>query len=358
MKRYGNLWPKVIDFENLLVSARNAQKGKRFRDNVLDFNYNLEQNLITLQHQLKTKTYRPGKYHTFEIKEPKPRIISAAPYRDRVVHHALCNVIMPIFERSFIHHSYANRWGFGTHRALQRFTHCARSYPYVLQCDITKYFPSIDHEILKTLLRRKIKCPDTLWLIDLIIDGSNEQIPVIRHFPGDTLLTPLERRRGLPIGNLTSQCFANIYLSGFDHFVQEQLKISAYLRYVDDFALFSHDKAELVQARQAIEDYLATLRLTIHPIKSQLFATAIGANFVGFRILPDRIRVRNENLRRARRRLKRLQRRYQKRRISVKSLTQSIQSWGAHLKHADSWHLRQDIFATLVFRRSRRSGVA
>ncbi|MEM9216042.1 MAG: RNA-directed DNA polymerase [Cyanobacteria bacterium P01_F01_bin.150] len=352
MKRYGNLWPRIIAFENILLAARNAQKGKRFRGNVLAFNYNLEKELQQIQHELQTKTYQPGPYKTFQIREPKPRIISAAPYRDRVVHHALCNVIMPIFERSLIFDTYANRWGFGTHRALQRFTKFARSSRYVLQCDIRKYFPSIDHQILKTILRRKIKCPHTLWLMDTIIDGSNEQEPVIVHFPGDTLLTPIERRRGLPIGNLTSQCFANLYLNGFDHFVKEQLGIKKYLRYVDDFAAFADDRESLVDVRQQIEAYLATLRLQVHPIKSQLYQTAIGANFVGFRIFSDRIRVRNENLKRSRRRLRRLQHEYRTHQISIDQLTQSLRSWGAHLKHADSHHLRDDIFSTLVFSRS------
>mgnify|MGYP001068192763 CR=1 FL=1 len=349
MKRYGNLWPQIIEFENILLAARNAQKGKRFRDNVLAFNYNLEHELNHIQHILQTQTYRPGTYRTFQIREPKPRLISAAPYRDRVVHHALCNVIMPILERSLIFDTYANRLGFGTHRALHRFTEFARSSKYVLQCDIRKYFPSIDHKILKTLLRRKIKCPETLWLIDAIIDGSNDQEPVVTHFPGDDLLTPLERRRGLPIGNLTSQCFANIYLSGFDHFVKEQLGIKKYLRYVDDFALFSDEKQVLVNARAAIEAELETLRLRIHPMKSQLYKTEIGANFVGFRVFANHVRIRSENLQRSRRRLRRLQREYKSSQISFEKLTQSIQSWGAHLKHADSWHLRDDIFTTLVF---------
>lgn len=241
MKRYGNLWPAIIDFSNLLAAARHAQKGKRFRPNVLDFNYNLEQSLLDLKAELESKTYKPGKYRTFEIKEPKPRLISAAPYRDRVVHHALCNVIVPIIEPTLIYDTYANRECKGTHRALQRFTRYARSSTCLLQGDIQKYFPSIDHEILKTRLRRKIKCPDTLWLIDRIIDGSNEQIPAAFHFRNDDLLSPLGRRRGLPIGNLTSQFFANVYLSGFDHFVKQTLGVKKYLRYVDDFALFSDE---------------------------------------------------------------------------------------------------------------------
>jgi retron-type reverse transcriptase len=349
MKRYGNLWPQIIEFENLLQAARQAQKGKRFRDNVLEFNYNLEQELAQLKLELEAKKYQPGAYKTFEIFEPKRRMISAAPYRDRVVHHALYKIIVPIFERTFIADTYANRVGFGTHRALRRFTKFARSSRYILQCDIRKYFPSIDHELLKTLLRRKIKCADTLWLIDTIIDNSNPQEPILNHFSGDDLLTPLQRRKGLPIGNLTSQFFANVYLNGFDHFVKEELKSSKYVRYVDDFALFSDDREFLAEARPAIEKYLAKLRLKIHPVKSQLFETKQGANFLGFRILPDRIRVRTENLRRARRRLRRMQKHYIRGKIGKQQVQQSIQSWVAHLEHGDTWHLRQQIFASLVF---------
>ena len=349
MKRYGYLWPHIVDFSNLLAASRQAQKGKRFRDNILRFNYDLENQLIRLQQELLTKTYRPGDYTTFHVKEPKPRLISAAPYRDRVVHHALCNVIMPIFERTFIHDSYANRVGFGSHRALKRFTQFTRSSRYVLQCDIRKYFPSIDHTILKEILRRKIKCPDTLWLIDTIIDGSNEQEPVIDYFPGDDLLTPVQRRRGLPIGNLTSQFFANIYLNGFDHFVKESLQAPKYLRYVDDFALFADDRGFLADSRLAIEVHLTRLRLKIHPIKSQILETRIGPTFVGFRVLPDHTRVRSSNLHRARYRLRQYQKQYASGQLSFEQLTQAIRSWAAHLKHADTWQLRQNIFSTLRF---------
>ncbi len=186
MKRYGNLYPQIVEFENILKSAKKAQKGKKFRDNVLEFNYNLESELNKLQQELINKTYQPGEYRTFYIKEPKTRMISAAPYRDRVVHHALCNIIVPLIEPTFIDDSYANRVGFGSHRALRRFTNFARSSRYVLQCDIQKYFPSIDHEILKTLLHNKLKCPDTIWLINSLIDNSNEQFGVFEHFQGDS----------------------------------------------------------------------------------------------------------------------------------------------------------------------------
>ncbi|UKO99516.1 RNA-directed DNA polymerase [Nostoc sp. UHCC 0870] len=352
MKRHGNLWHQITDFANLIQAARQAQKGKRYRENILNFNYNLEAELIKIQTDLKSKSYRPGRYKTFEIKEPKPRLISAAPYRDRIVHHALCNVIVPIFEPTFIHDTYANRIGFGTHRALNCFIKFARSSNYTLQCDIQKYFPSIDHTILKSLLRRKIKCPDTLWLIDTIIDGSNQQEPIIHYFPNDDLLTPLERRRGLPIGNLTSQFFANVYLNGLDHFVKQQLKASKYLRYVDDFALFSDDYEFLQTARYAIEEYLIHLRLKIHPIKSQLFATKEGATFLGFRVLPNSIRVRTENLRRARRRLREMQIDYAKGKIDDEKVSASLQSWYAHLDQGNTWTLRQKIFNSLVFSRN------
>ncbi len=349
MKRVGHLWPQIIAFENLLRAARQAQRGKRFRPNVLAFNYRLETELHLLRAELVHRTYRPGPYRTFSILEPKPRLIAAAPYRDRVIHHALCNVICPICERSFIPHSYATRKGYGSHRALRQFTKWARSHRYVLQCDVRRYFPSIDLEILKQLLRRQIKCPQTLWLTELIIDASSLQETLLEYFPGDTLLTPLERRYGLPIGNLTSQFLANLYLNSLDHFVNEQLRCGAYLRYVDDFALFSNDLGFLRQARIAIETHLETLRLRIHPIKSQCYETRIGANFVGFRVLPDRIRVRNDNLRRGRARLKSLHWQYRHGQVKPEKVWQSIQSWGAHLRHGNTWRLRQDLRQQPIF---------
>ena len=347
MKRFTNLWCQITDFANLLEAARKAQKGKRYRDNILAFNYNRESELLDLQATLLAQTYRPGAYRTFEIVEPKRRLISVAPYRDRVVHHALCNIIAPLVEPSFIYDSYANRVGKGSHRALDRFIHFSRNRRFVLQCDLQKYFPSIDHNILKAVIRRKIKCKNTLWLIDSIIDNSNEQPPAVFHFPGDDLLSPIDRRRGLPIGNLTSQFFANWYLNPFDQFVKNTLRVKNYVRYVDDFALFSDSREFLQDARQAIEENLATLRLKIHPVKSQLFETRHGANFLGFRVLPDRIRVRTENLRRARQRLRRLHAEYAIGKLSLKELTQSLQGWEAHLKHGDTWQLRQQIFTSL-----------
>ncbi|MEL6334789.1 MAG: RNA-directed DNA polymerase [Cyanobacteria bacterium J06559_3] len=349
MKRYGNLWPHIIDFDNLLQAAQQAQRGKRYRPSVLVFNYNLDQELLQIQKELTEKTYRPGGYRTFKIEDPKPRLISAAPYRDRVVHHALCNIIVPPLERTLIADTYANRIGYGTHRALRRFVHFARTSRYVLQCDVRKYFPSLDHAVLKGIIRGKIKCPDTLWLIDTIIDGSNPQGEAIEYFPGDDLLAPVQRRKGLPIGNLTSQFFANLYLNSFDHFVKEQLKVRKYLRYVDDFACFADDRTFLMDVRLHIEAYLTRLRLRLHPVKSQLFETRFGANFVGFRVLPDRIRVRNDNLRRARHRCRQLQEDYTAGTLSLSQLVARLRCWEAHLMHGDTQGLRRDMFDKLIF---------
>lgn len=177
MKRAGNLFPRIIAFENILLAARKAQRCKRYRDDVLAFNYALEPNLARLQAELASKTYQPGPYKTFVIYEPKRRLISAAPYRDRVAHHALCNVIEPIFNNSMIDSCCANRKGKGTHTALDHFVSLAKQYRYCLRADIEKYFPSMDHVLLKETIRRKIKCRDTLWLIDAILDNSNEQDP-------------------------------------------------------------------------------------------------------------------------------------------------------------------------------------
>lgn len=271
MKRYGSLWPTLISFDNLYLAYRKAIRGKRCRPDVARFIVNAESELLTLQEALQTKSYLPGPYRTFYVYENKPRLISAAPFRDRVVHHALCNVLEPIFDRALISDLYSNRCGKGQHQAVRRAQYFARSYQYVLKCDIKKYFPSIDHEILKTLLRKKIKCRDTLWLADVILDRSNRQVPVQNYFPQDDLLTRLERRQGLPIGNQTSQFFANIYLSPLDHFVKEILRIQGYLRYVDDFLLFAHAKTALWEAKARIEEYLYAYRLRLKPNGVTLF---------------------------------------------------------------------------------------
>lgn len=202
MKTYKQLYPKIHTWENLEWAYRRARRGKRKYQPAADFEYAWESNLLRLQEELAGKSYRPGPYHSFYIHEPKKRLISAAPFRDRVVHHALCRLIEPIFERRFIADSYANRVGKGTHRALDRCTTFARRYRYALSCDIKQHFPSIDHAILYDSLAKHIACPDTLWLIDQILASGvgvlAEEYDMV-YFPGDDLLAA-NRHRGLPIG--------------------------------------------------------------------------------------------------------------------------------------------------------------
>jgi retron-type reverse transcriptase len=219
----------------------------------------------------------------------------------------------------------------------------------VLTADIRRYFPSIDHQLLLAQLRQVIACEGSLWLLERIIANGAEPAHAIDAFPGDTLLTPLERPRGLPIGNLTSQFLANFHLDRFDHTIRALPGVEAYLRYVDDFALFASGPEPLRRARQRIELELAALRLRLHPIKSQIRRTADGASFVGFHVLPDRVRVRNHNLLRGRRRLKALQLAVVERSCSPLAARQSLLSWNAHLSHGHTVQLRRRLFAGVTF---------
>jgi retron-type reverse transcriptase len=345
---YTNLFPQVTSWENLLLAAQKARRGKSRRPNVARFDLDRETELAELRAELLSGAYRPGAYRTFHIYEPKPRLISAAPYRDRVVHHALCNVIEPLFERRFIADSYANRVGKGTHAGLNRYAEYVRRYRYVLRCDIAKYFPSIDHEILFANLCRVIRCPDTRVLIRRIINASNPQEPVTQHFPGDDLFTPAERRHGLPIGNQTSQFFANVYLDPLDHFVKEGLRLP-YLRYVDDFAAFSDNKEQLCDARTRMAAFLVGLRLRLHPLKTRLFRTGDGTCFVGYRVFPDRLRLPRSNLTRLNARMRRYRALYAAGAISTADLRQRVCSWLGHARHANANRLIGKLFQEHVF---------
>jgi len=344
-----DLYPRLTSFPSLLAAAKAAQRSKRYRPDVLAFNSRLEAELFRLQAELRDFTYQPGPYRRFAIRDPKPRLIAAAPFRDRVVHHALCAAIAPPLERRFLRTTYANRVGFGSHRALRRFIAASRAHRWVLTADIRLYFPSIDHRLLLAQLKQVITCQPTLWLLATILANGAEPATAIDAFPGDTLLTPLERPRGLPIGNLTSQFLANFHLDRFDHSVHRLSGIGAYLRYVDDFALFAAHHEALEQARAVIDRHLACLRLRLHPIKSQIRRCGDGASFVGFFVRPARVRVRNHNLLAGRRRLKRQARAVAAGHCSPEAARQSLLSWNAHLAHGHTLRLRRRLFAGLPF---------
>jgi retron-type reverse transcriptase len=342
VKTYSNLYPSVCDFENLYLAYRKARKGKRCKDSVATFEQVQEEELLALQEELHTFTYSPGPYHSFYIHDPKKRLISAAPFRDRVVHHALCQVIEPIWERRFIHDSFANRVGKGTHRALDRCQAFARRYRYILQCDIRQFFPSIDHAILFAEFARLIQDEGMLWLCERILESGNgvlsENYDMV-YFPGDDLFAT-HRARGLPIGNLTSQFWANVYLNHLDHFVKRDLKCKAYLRYVDDFLLFADDKRMLWEWKGAIIERLAKLRLTLHEKRAQVYPVSVGIPFLGFRVYPTHRLVKRRKVVQFRRKLRNLLAAYADGKFPIEKLDASIQGWVNHVRYADSWGLR------------------
>jgi len=349
MKTYKQLYPQICTFENLYLAFRRARKGKRSKPAVAAFENNLEDNLIALQDTLQEERYQPGAYTNFTLYDGKPRHISAAPVRDRVVHHALCNVIEPIWEARFIHDSYACRQGKGTHAALDRCTAFARRYPYVLQADIVQFFPSVDHAVLEALLARHIADPPTLRLCQRIIAsgaGLHAATYEMQWFPGDNLLAAL-RPRGLPIGNQTSQFWGNVYLHELDQFVKQELHCPAYLRYADDLLLFAPDKPTLHQWRRAISHFLERLRLRIHPHKSRIYPTRCGIAFLGFTVFPDHRRLKRTNGVAFGRRFRGKVRALAQGQLTRAELHASVQGWLAHATHGDTYRLRASLLSRL-----------
>lgn len=344
-----SLFDELTGWENLYRAARKTRLGKRRHADAAGFELERERELLGLQEELRSRTYRPGKYRAFYVREPKRRLISAAPYRDRVVHHALINVIGARFDKNFIDDSYANRVGKGTHRAVDRAQEFARQFRYVLQCDVVKFFPSIDHGILKALLRSRIRDPGVLWLCDTIIDGSNEQEPAVEYFDGDDLFSPFERRRGLPIGNMTSQFWANVYLHGLDNFVKRGLRCRGYVRYVDDFLIFGDDKRELAGIRERVQDFLLRLRLRIHEKRAQVRPTGRPTRFLGYRCWPTHRFLTKEKIRRFRRYGRTLQRRYASGELTCADLRMRLTSWNAHAATANGYGLRRRLLGGLRF---------
>lgn len=336
------MYQQICSWNNLLLAYRKASRGKRGKAPAAGFEYRLEDNLVTLSQELREKTYTPGPYTSFYIHDPKKRLISAAPFRDRVVHHALCNVIEPVFERSFIYDSYANRISKGTHRALDRAQWFSRRFKYVLPCDIRQYFPAIDHAILRRTLCRKIKDPDVIWLMERVLEsgvGVLKQSYDMVWFPGDDLFA-INRPRGLPIGNLTSQFWANCYLNPFDHFVKRELGCKGYVRYVDDMLFFGDDKKRLGSWKQAIIERLQTLRLTLHVNRAQVRPRSEGIPFLGFLIYPNKRRLKRRKGIAFSRKLRTLFGEYASGRLPPERLLDSLRGWMNHVGHEDMQGLR------------------
>jgi hypothetical protein len=330
MKRHGYLFEKLVSFENLQLAAQRACRGKRAKPDAAQFYFNLENEIIRLQRELSSGEYCPKPYRQFEIREPKIRQICCSDFLDRVVHHAICNLLEPIFESRMIFHTYACRRNKGSHAAIEQCQQFARSANFFLKCDIRKYFDSIDQGVLKMQLLRTIKDQRFLSMLFKIID---HQVPGA---PAD---------QGLPIGNLTSQYFANFYLSAFDRRMEEAPGVGGYLRYMDDFICFSQCKSSLKERLTDIRLFAATnLKLELKEKVTTLAPVSDGIGFLGFRVYPRLIRIQRPNLNRMRKKVRLLERLFEDGIIPQRRLVDSVRSMTGHALHADSKLIREEIF--------------
>ncbi len=316
MRRIGDLFPVLHSFDNLLSAYRKARRGSRKNKENTAFFFHLEKELLLLQTELKAGVWVPRPVRQFEIFDPKQRTISVAAFRDRVVHHALVNLLEPLYERCFCFDSYATRKGKGVHAAVRRAQSFLVQNNWFLKSDVEKYFDSIDHNLLLQLLSRKIKDKPFLALCETVIRANNDT------------------GKGLPIGNRTSQFFANVYLTPLDYFVQQTLKPSGYVRYMDDFVLFSNDKHLLKKMKSHTEAFLRDrLQLSLKPSATFFNQRMNGLSFLGTRIFPALIRLRKQNLRRIVQRIGTREWQFTSGRLEEVVFLQSMNSYWAMLSH-------------------------
>ena len=296
MKTYKNLYHEIISLKNLILAWKKARKGKTKKGYVMKFEENLAYNLKILHEELKNQIYSPKPMQTFILRDPKTRKISKSDFRDRIVHHALYNIIEPIFNKVFIDENCANRKGKGNLFALEKFYFSLKKVSknnsrncFVLKADIKHYFEEINHKMLLEIIKRKIRCEQTIWLINQILKNKIESERETRI---------LYNNEGMPLGNLTSQFFANVYLDKFDKFIKHELKAKYYIRYVDDFVILHKSKEQLKEWKKEIEVFLKEkLALELHPDKSRIINLSRGVDFVGFRIFYYFSLLRKRNIR-------------------------------------------------------------
>jgi retron-type reverse transcriptase len=338
MRRHGGLWPRIASFDNLCRAAQRAARGKKKVAGVARFLERLEPEALSLLRELEEGSYRPGRAFAFVIRDPKERTITAASFRDRVVHHALIDPLEPLFDRRMVFESFACRRGKGTHAALAHARRCVRRRAWFLKLDIRSFFPSIDHPVVMETLGRILKDRRVLDLCQVIVtSGGSTGRP----------------RVGLPIGNLTSQWFANLVLDRLDHFVKEGLRIRGYVRYMDDFVLFGERKEALSEALRTVGAFLTeTLHLCLKDRATILAPSWQGLPFLGFRIHPGTTRLRPGNLRRTRSRLRTRLWQYRQGILTEEKLGDCVRSVACHLDHGSTLGLRRRLFAPVPAARS------
>lgn len=318
----------IISLENLFLAWKEFIKDKKSKKDIIEFSLKLSENIFALHEELKNKTYSHSSYKAFKINDPKPRDIHKALVRDRLLHHAIYRILYSHFDKKFVHDSYSCRLEKGTHKAIKRFEIFSRKVSknntrtcWVLKCDIRKFFASIDHEILKVILTKHIQDSDTLSLLRNIIN-SFETIQ------GKTLY-----KRGLPLGNLTSQLLVNIYMNEFDQHMKHVLKVKYYIRYADDFVILSDNKAYLANLLSQMSEFLnQQLRLQMHPDKVYIKTLASGLDFLGWVHFPNHRVLRTSTKRRMERTLEK---------NGYKE--ESVNSYLGMLSHGNGWKISQKI---------------
>lgn len=345
MITYTNLFSRFCSLENLELAFKKARKGKTTKQYVIEFEKYLKQNLEKLRNELLNKTYKPLPLKTFILRDPKTRKISVSDFRDRVVHHAVCNILEPVFDARFIYDSYANRKGKGVHSALERFdcfkrkvSHNGRKVKgcsddnfvqgFVLKADVKHYFDTVDHQKLIEIISKIIQDIDLIDVIRKIIENH-------------TIKTA---NKGMPLGNLTSQFFANVYLNELDQFIKHALKVKYYLRYVDDFVILHSSRSQLEFLKDRIGEFLKKeLFLELHPQKSKIHPLGQGVDFLGFKCFYYFRLLRKRNIRKMLQRFEQFKLFLKEEKIGVNEIIKSFQGWDAYAMHANSFNLRRAI---------------
>ncbi len=333
------LYNKLISYDNLYLAYQKARKHKTQKLYVIEFEKNLKENLLQLQSELLLKTYQPRPLETFVIRDPKTRTISRSDFRDRVIHHALCNIIQPILERRFIHDSYANIINRGAIKAIKRLEYFKRKISknntrdaYILKADIKKYFETVNHQKLISILKEKIFDEQILQLINI----------TLKHQSTNTT------GKGMPLGNLTSQFFANVYLDKLDQYVKHTLKIKYYIRYVDDFVILSNSKNELEKYKETINTFLQEqLDIVLHPEKTKIRHINDGIIFLGLRLFNHHKLLKKCNIRKFKNTLNELILEYENNDVEYDEIYDAIEGWVAYAKTADTYNLRNKILILL-----------
>lgn len=337
MKIYRNLFDQIISPGNLFSAWESFKNDKRNKPDVMEFEWQLEENIFKLHRELKSKSYKHGPYFGFYVTDPKQRHIHKALVRDRVLHHAVFSVINLIFEETFISQSFSCRIGYGTHKGVAALENMARTIQrnstrpcFVLKCDVRKFFDTVDHIILLSTLRKRIKDDDAMWLLEEIIESYASSS------------STLFERKGIPIGNLTSQLFANVYMNKFDQFVKQILKVKHYARYTDDFVIVATERTYLEGILPDIGDFLSQkLALNLHPKKIGIHKFHRGVDFLGYVTFPHHRLVRTKTKRRIVAGLERRIHDYHSGKITKISLEQSFQSYFGVLCHANTQKLSE-----------------